>query len=452
MLTLIHLSDVHFSQRDDSSQFDLNRQLREAILTDIASKPAGVDYDGLLISGDLAFSGRKDEYESLKVWLGELFHIAGLSMDVTYVVPGNHDVDRERVRPKFPLWDAHQQIRYNATPAYWLDAIQTQIKLDPAELLLTPFHAFNDFAQGCECQTTKDNLSWSHKFPKHLPLDHRLNLIGLNSALISDAADSPGNLLVSQYQTSPISNTPGVVNLVMCHHPPDWLMDKREVRTALNAFAPIALFGHEHTSRVEVVARQLRLFAGAAVPPRSEPEGWQPTYHILTIDVVGNHAGPRLQVCSYTREYMKDLYSFGEGRGEGASWISEFTLDLPAFTAVQASQVHAAPEPTDNVEVGPVAPMVPGTTGGSTMPTSQDSNEERMRSLVVRFFMLATPSRYRVVVEVGLLEDGDDSLDPQKLWAEIFRRAEEKGTLDALWDAVAAASNPPIKHKNPFNA
>jgi hypothetical protein len=50
MITFVHLSDIHFSPRDDLSQFDLDQQIRRALLEDLALKPAdGADYDGLVI-------------------------------------------------------------------------------------------------------------------------------------------------------------------------------------------------------------------------------------------------------------------------------------------------------------------------------------------------------------------------------------------------------------------
>jgi hypothetical protein len=37
MITLVHLSDIHFSPRDNLSQFDLDQQIRRALLNDLES-------------------------------------------------------------------------------------------------------------------------------------------------------------------------------------------------------------------------------------------------------------------------------------------------------------------------------------------------------------------------------------------------------------------------------
>ncbi|MBI2540118.1 MAG: metallophosphoesterase, partial [Deltaproteobacteria bacterium] len=147
MLTFIHLSDIHFSSGDDGSQFDLNQQIRNRLLADLATRPAdGAGCDALLITGDIAYSGKKEEYEIAKQFLGEVYSRTGLSMKETYVVPGNHDVDHAHVQPTFPLWASHTEIRQHASSAHWRDTIQTQLKKDPAQLLLKPLHAYNDFA------------------------------------------------------------------------------------------------------------------------------------------------------------------------------------------------------------------------------------------------------------------------------------------------------------------
>jgi predicted MPP superfamily phosphohydrolase len=194
MLTFIHLSDIHFSPGDNASQFDLNQHIRRALLDDLAARPAdAANYDALLITGDIAYNGKKEEYETAKQFLAEVYGKTGLSMKETYVVPGNHDVDRAHVHPTFPLWASHAEIRRKADPVHWRETIETQLKRDPLQALLAPLHAYNDFAQGCDCRTTAAELAWSLEFSRPLEFNFRVRLRGLNSALISDEADDPGS-------------------------------------------------------------------------------------------------------------------------------------------------------------------------------------------------------------------------------------------------------------------
>ena len=220
MITFVHLSDIHFSPRDDLSQFDLDQHIRRALLEDLALKPAeGAAYDGLLITGDIAFGGKQDDYKRAQEWLDQVFARADVSPATTFTVPGNHDVDRAYVEPEFPLWDSHVRLRETADPVLWRDIIAKQLQRDPLHTMLAPLTGYNDFAQGYGCRTEPDKLAWHRTFGKTLDDGRLVRLHGLNSALVSDKADAPGKLLVSEFQTSHFEHSPGVVDVVMCHHP-----------------------------------------------------------------------------------------------------------------------------------------------------------------------------------------------------------------------------------------
>src|SRR5260370_13617903 len=120
MITLVHLSDIHFSPRDDLSQLsqvDLDQQLRKALVEDLQQKPAdGANYDGLLITGDIAYGGKQDDHKRAQLFLDEIFNRTDTSASRTYMIPGNHDIDRDYVEPEFPLWASHVGLRESKDP------------------------------------------------------------------------------------------------------------------------------------------------------------------------------------------------------------------------------------------------------------------------------------------------------------------------------------------------
>ena len=441
MLTFLHLSDIHFSRRNDASQFDLDQHIRHALIADLAVRQEGIaQYDALLITGDIAYSGKKDEYDAAKQFLEEVYESTGLSMKETYMVPGNHDVDRDHVQPNFPLWDSHDAIRRNANSVHWRDAIQTQLQKDPSKLLLTPFHAYNDFAQGCECETTASDLAWSHLVKPALEFDFKVRLRGLNSALISDGADAPSKLLVSEFQTATLCDTPGKINLVMSHHPPEWLMDKAELRSVLRRYAPITLFGHEHTVRLHPDDKQMQLFAGALQPER-DTANWAPTYHIVQIAIEGTREQPQLLLRVHTREFHN--FNFRTWRNEDDGMVCE-----RRFNVAPMNRDHA------NMTIAPNGMASAILSSAATMPSAETQTgmptTDAKRELHVYFFQLPTPRRYETAFTAGLLRDGDDSLDPQVMWSEVFRRAEVEKKLEIFWDAIAT-HKPMMKDiPNPF--
>ena len=361
------------------------------------------------------------------------------------MVPGNHDVDRSYVEPDFPLWASHVYLRETASPVIWRDVLAKQLQKDPLHSMLAPLTGYNDFAQGYGCRTTPELLAWNRVFEKRLDDGRLLRLHGLNSALISDAGDAAGKLLVSEFQCAHFERTAGVVNLVMCHHPPDWLMDKAVMRQTLKAFAPVALFGHEHSTRVDPGTEQVQLFAGAVQPSRRDPD-WLPTYHILQLSTSNAAVGPELVVRIHTREFDKQLFRFRSRRNERDEPVEEHRIRLPDWTQ----------------PVGPTRIVVQsGTESDGTqantnlMPPAEPSTptwaETAQRELLVHFFRLRAPDRYAAAYQAGLLRDGDDELDPQTMWAEVFRRAvAEEGRLAPFWDAVASKSAEIRDTPNPF--
>jgi calcineurin-like phosphoesterase family protein len=441
MITLVHLSDIHFSPRDDLSQFDLDQQIRRALLEDLERDPAKTGhYDGVLITGDIAFGGKLEEYRRAQVWLDELFHRTGVRAASTYIVPGNHDIDRDYVQPEFPLWDSHVRLRETADPVVWNDLIAKQLQRDPLHTMLAPLKGYNDFAQGYGCLTKPDQLAWTRLFDKSFDGGRQLRLHGLNSALISDKGDAPGKLLVSQFQTSHFEHTNGVVDVVLCHHPPEWLMDKAAVRDALRAFAPLALFGHEHSARIASDAKQIQLFAGAVQPSRRDPGDWLPTYHVVQLGVAEGGNQSELTVRVVTQEFDKQNYRFRPRLNERDQPVDEHSINIPAFRSVSS-------EATISVAAF-AAPVKTEPTSEPPMPTPR---EIAQRELLVQFFRLGTPDRYAAANEAGLLRDGDDTLAPQTMWAEVFRRAVETSEgLSRFWAAVASR-NPALREvPNPF--
>ena len=458
MVTFLHFSDIHFINRDHGSQFDIDQQIRRALLDDVAAKPAGAGYDGILVTGDIAYSGQHAEYDRAKEFLDELFRRTGDLATSTYMVPGNHDIDRNFVSPDLPLWAAHTKLREANDPAVWRDHIHKQLVKDPLRSLLAPLKAYNDFAQGFGCFTGMipsgktgepdvPQISWQRILEKPLDDGTLFQLHGLNSALVSDAGDAPGKMLVSEFQTAKLENQAKVVNLVMCHHPPEWLMDKTAIRNALRSFAPVSLFGHEHDTRVTADKKEVHLFAGAVQPSRRDP-GWLPTYHIVQLAVHVNGTNRELVVRVHTREFATDPpFRFRPRRNEQEATVEEARIDLPSNSPpTLVPTISVAPAPAYEVCSDPKATMT------AVEPKAPSPTETAQRQLLVYFFQLRTPQRYEAAFKAALLRDGDDALDPQVMWADVFRRAHDENKLSNFWTAVAAHI-PAMKDKpNPFDA
>jgi hypothetical protein len=217
-------------------------------------------------------------------------------------------------------------------------------------------------------------------------------------------------------------------------------MDKADIREVLRRFAPVALFGHEHSARLLADEKQVQLFAGSLQPER-DAAGWLPTYHILQLAIDGTLEQPKLRVRVHTREF--DRYNFRAWRYENEETVFERTLPMPPFTP-----------PAPDAGVASQAPLLQAQRPPATMPSSETqsgtSAADAKRELLVHFFQLRTPQRYEVAFKAGLLRDGDDALDPQSMWAEVFRRAETEKKLGTFWAAVAVHTPAIAQKPNPF--
>jgi predicted MPP superfamily phosphohydrolase len=96
-ITILHLSDIHFRKKKDDQDITSRKNVQQKLIRAVqehseVNKPPDV----VAITGDIAFSGKKPEYDEALELFGNLKDI--LQKDTQYLaVPGNHDVDRDQV-------------------------------------------------------------------------------------------------------------------------------------------------------------------------------------------------------------------------------------------------------------------------------------------------------------------------------------------------------------------
>jgi len=115
-LSFIHLSDIHFT-KFSGDNLDLDRDLRNEILRDIrinAKKAIGKP-DGILVCGDIAYSGKVDEYERANQFLKEICSILEIPETSVFCVPGNHDVDQTVTKSSQIFRDMQNAIENDVT-------------------------------------------------------------------------------------------------------------------------------------------------------------------------------------------------------------------------------------------------------------------------------------------------------------------------------------------------
>jgi hypothetical protein len=225
--------------------------------------------------------------------------------------------------------------------------------------------------------------------------------------------DQPRDLYLGPYQTvlDPVDN---VVNLVMCHHPPDWLLDGDQAWDDISGRASIHLFGHKHRQRIHLGHRYVTFSAGAVNPDRKEKD-WRPGYNIIRISLEQDGVGqPQLEVEAHLLEWQTSPEMFKP--------IIDDDCD-----------VHRARVRLRNI--GPVSPTVaahvsPTAAGSDDMEVAMA--EERARNIVLRFWNLDMSDRREISKKLNLVEPEEANLPPAERFGRALLRAGQRKLLDAL--------------------
>lgn len=88
----LHVSDFHFKGGDP---YDRDVVLRALVRSVREFREGGRQADLIFATGDVAFSGRKSEYEAATAFFDALLTAAAVDKQRLFVIPGNHDVDRD---------------------------------------------------------------------------------------------------------------------------------------------------------------------------------------------------------------------------------------------------------------------------------------------------------------------------------------------------------------------
>ncbi|MEN3943505.1 metallophosphoesterase [Prosthecobacter sp. SYSU 5D2] len=268
-LRWLHVSDLHVGM-DDYAQ----RSMFEYIKSHVKKrKEEGFIPDFLFVTGDLANKGLSSEYETFWLeFIAPLQEVIGNGIEHrTFVVPGNHDVNR-KVNPHFDRAEM-------ADPkSHCFDA--NDEGLDLRTILLPRFKAFIDsdstVAEGMfgKPEGSFTNLSEINNL--------KVGIAGINTAwLCKDDQDerklTPGKTLLehSLIQLGDIDLT-----IVLGHHPLEWLApgEQKAIKSILARHHALYLHGHLHNVWAEPSYgsghKFLTVQAGAAFQAR-EGEKWR---------------------------------------------------------------------------------------------------------------------------------------------------------------------------------
>lgn len=313
-ISFIHLSDIHFKTSSGNS-YDIDSDLRNAILIDVKNNLLRSinRIEGVLLGGDIAFAGQKEEYGIANEFLGELAECLGMKNCDIFCVPGNHDVNQNISRKSRSIYTAQCDID-SAQSMDEADRIIEKYMLDQIapDLLFKTIEEYNIFAEPYGCNIASNKPIWE----KYFDLDNcmKLKIVGLNSCIISNQDDHKNGMenrkmVIGQSQIPHYDkNSDNVVCVSLCHHPTEFWKFIDLMKDRLDKRVDIQLYGHKYEQAISKNNERLVINAGATQPTRGSD--WKPRYNWISFQSFYRGGDRYIRVKTYPRVLSKDRDCF----------------------------------------------------------------------------------------------------------------------------------------------
>jgi predicted phosphodiesterase len=241
-LTWLHLSDWHQAERKFNRKVVCDKLIKDIkARRDINPNLSKIDF--VVFSGDAANSGQPDEYKKATEDLFKpLLEACQLERDRLFIVPGNHDLDRDQIPVSLSkILNTNEEVE-----ACWNDEKKRR-------LISQPFQAFHRFLTECTGQKPPEYCSVAP-----LEIDGRkIALLGINSAWMSarhkdenGEINDQGYLCIGEPQIyeSLKEIYDSDIKIAVLHHSLDWLtpFDLSRNKVHLKRKCNFILHGHAH--------------------------------------------------------------------------------------------------------------------------------------------------------------------------------------------------------------
>lgn len=427
--SFVHLSDIHFGQ-EKGGDVEYNNDAKDQLLRDVARiaqarREAGrPPISGVLITGDIAYSGKESQYADAGAWLQKLTTAAGCDETAVLVVPGNHDVDRARIT-------MGARLMINMIAAGGQTALDACLANEgDREVLYERFAEYRRFAYGYGCELSQEGGRAAERRIELAP-GRILAFAGLNSALLCGEDDEEGKLLVGAKQHV-FNEEDGVAHVVMSHHPLNWLSDQDKTRDYLLNRTCLLLSGHEHKPDAaveEIDGRQrfLSLAAGATVPD-VVTDDYNYTYNI--IDFALAEEPDCLNITVQPRSWVKSKLRFeGDADRFGGEETRTYTVHCPCYRSDGAAKPSAAP--------AAAAEMSSERLSQEKTETMAPAADLRFAQLRLQFFReLDAIQRLRILADLGVLPKGVTSVPSLTVERMALEKLNDPAKVGALAEAI----------------
>lgn len=308
LLSILHISDFHFTKRKNREQ----KIVVDALIKDLEDLCIGHRRpDIVMFTGDLVNGGGVDSHaEAYDFLLARVAKAAGVSDDRLFIVPGNHDLARSEVNLNK---EAHRDWR---TAAGDMDAVNSFYEAKAFdELGARKFSAFHEL----ERYLSEDSVSHRNPFVTVYRIDTiKIDVVVINTAMLSvggheEFENDSGFLAVPEYALleAAESLTEGSFRIYATHHPFEMMSEAgaRMLRRSIEENANVHLFGHMHDPEARnTIGFKGELFSDQAGAVFTQRRGAYIGYSLISVDRQTNFYETHL------RTYFDDRKAFDEAR------------------------------------------------------------------------------------------------------------------------------------------
>jgi predicted MPP superfamily phosphohydrolase len=315
VMRVLHLSDFHFRA---STTWDANTVLGRLAVDIGRLVYEGLAPDLIVLTGDIAYSGKVAEYDLARTWITkELLPAAGVGVDRLVIVPGNHDADRSRV--DFVARQVGKGIRDERNQQRVTEVLDGE----GGALLLRRLEAFMSLVNDLGAAGAPLVRPWYQAIFELEGMT--LHCAAMASSWLSADDSDYGGLLLGLRQCNEVlggADQADVV-LVALHHPWDYVAewDRRSSLAEIERSAGLILRGHLHEERHDYRESVrhggvLELAAGACYETSEHPN----SYHLIELwPRAPRERRARVHVRYWDparRDWRPDLNAFGAPWGE----------------------------------------------------------------------------------------------------------------------------------------
>lgn len=338
----LHISDIHYGH--GSTEYEWEQEfVLNTMLQDIRglSEEAIPSPNAILVTGDIAYSGAvksNEEYDKARKWLFDVANFTKLAPGDIFIVPGNHDIQRNVVKKDTTgnirrLLDSLRKAKGEKLD----DALKNKENKNMlADRMINYLEFAKNFAPICRYTDLPEEyqLYWFDKI-KLVKFNMNINLLGLNTALLADVKDK-GKLYLGNTQLSELilnrNESVSDISIALSHHPFDWLRDGAASSNWVKNRCNIHLFGHIHESSVEshrsgTGQEIIKIVAGAAHNEQNHIVGHGYNIGAFVYDVNDNRFKLRIWTKQWDNEEKK--FYIDVKKAKRGYFFSELPLNIP---------------------------------------------------------------------------------------------------------------------------